>query len=98
MRCTVTIYAPPGQKLLLVFRSLDIEFEPNCDDDFMKLYDGNSTSAYRLSGLPKRICGSRKPTGSFSTSGEALTVFFKSDSWSNENGFQLIFTSFHEAN
>ena len=43
--CHVTIVAPEPERLIIVFRELDIELEPNCDDDFVQFFDGRTRSA-----------------------------------------------------
>ena len=49
-----------------------------------------------VSGLNRKVCGSKAPTGYYETTLNMLTVRFKTDSWSNENGFHIIITSYHE--
>lgn len=43
-RCRVTIETLESYRFIIVFKRLDIEFEPMCDDDFLQIFDGNSTS------------------------------------------------------
>ena len=43
--CHVTILAPEQQRLVIVFREIDIELEPNCDDDFVQFFDGRTRSS-----------------------------------------------------
>ncbi|CAG2188034.1 LRP3_10_12 [Mytilus edulis] len=96
LNCTVNIETELNKQIVIVFMSIDIEFEPHCDDDFLLLYDGNSTKSKLVNGLRRKVCGSISPSGSFITTSHVLSVYFKSDSWSNENGFNLVITSFHE--
>jgi hypothetical protein len=35
----------------MYFREMDIEWEPNCGDDFMSLHDGHNMTARVLRGL-----------------------------------------------
>ncbi|XP_060070142.1 membrane frizzled-related protein-like [Ylistrum balloti] len=95
MRCTVTIHTAESHRFVIVFRRLDIEFEPLCDDDYLQIHDGNSTSAPTISGLPQKMCGEEKPEGDYVTSGHSMTVMFRSDSWYNDYGFDFLFTIFH---
>ncbi|XP_033731230.1 membrane frizzled-related protein-like [Pecten maximus] len=95
MRCTVTFYTAESHRFVIVFRRLDVEFEPFCDDDYLQIHDGNTTSAPIIPGLPSKMCGEEKPKGDYVTSGSSMTVFFRSDSWYNDNGFDFIFTIFH---
>ncbi|XP_052092357.1 uncharacterized protein LOC127728779 [Mytilus californianus] len=96
MNCTVNIETELNKQMVIVFMSIDIEFEPQCDDDFLLLYDGNSTKSKLVNGLRRKVCGSVSPSGSFITTSNVLSIYFKSDSWSSENGFNLVITSFHE--
>ena len=43
--CQVTIVAPEQQRLIIVFRELDIELEPTCDDDFVQFFDGKTKAS-----------------------------------------------------
>ncbi|XP_063420229.1 neuropilin and tolloid-like protein 1 isoform X2 [Mytilus trossulus] len=96
VNCTVNIETELNKQIVIVFMSIDIEFEPHCDDDFLLLYDGNSTKSKLVNGVRRKVCGSVSPSGSFITTSNVLSVYFKSDAWSNENGFNLVITSFHE--
>jgi len=50
MDCVVTIETDTTKKLVIAFKSIEIEYEPRCDDDYLLLYDGNSTNAPLLHG------------------------------------------------
>jgi hypothetical protein len=50
MDCVVTIETDTTKKLVIAFQSIEIEYEPLCDDDYLLLYDGNSTNAPLLHG------------------------------------------------
>ncbi|XP_021355281.1 tumor necrosis factor-inducible gene 6 protein-like, partial [Mizuhopecten yessoensis] len=95
MSCTVTIRTADSHRFVVVFRRLDVEYEPFCDDDYLQIHDGNTTSAPTIPGLPRKMCGDERPKGDYVTTGSSMTVFFKSDSWYNDNGFDFIFTIFH---
>ena len=43
--CDVQAKTSPGHRFVIVFRKIDIEYEPMCDDDYLQIYDGNTTSA-----------------------------------------------------
>ena len=51
--CHVTIIAPEQQRLVIVFREMDIELEVKCDDDFVQFFDGPTKSSPILSGIKK---------------------------------------------
>ncbi|XP_045209009.2 uncharacterized protein LOC123560919 [Mercenaria mercenaria] len=97
LRCHVTIKAPVDRKIVVVFREMDIEWEPNCDDDFVSLHDGPNTTAAILRGTQPRMCGHTIPPGDYVTTGHQLTVMFQSDVYKQDNGFEIVFTSFHTA-
>ncbi|KAJ8300033.1 hypothetical protein KUTeg_021552 [Tegillarca granosa] len=96
MDCLLIFETVPPERLHVVFLRLKIEFEPKCDNDFLSIYDGNSTLANGIPGLPKNICGNWKPNGAFASSGSSISVLFKSDSYQNDDGFDLVITSFHD--
>ncbi|KAL3871280.1 hypothetical protein ACJMK2_039319 [Sinanodonta woodiana] len=95
LSCSLTIQVPEDKKIILVFRSLEIEYEPLCDDDYLQMFDGMNTSAPTVQGLARRICGHKKPAGSYITTGRHVTVHFNSDTHKQDDGFDLVFTSFH---
>ncbi|XP_069120767.1 bone morphogenetic protein 1-like [Argopecten irradians] len=95
MRCTVTFYTAESHRFVIVFRRLEVEYEPFCDDDYLQIHDGNTTSAPIIPGLPEKMCGEEKPDEDYVTSGSSMTVYFRSDSWFEDNGFDFIFTIFH---
>lgn len=67
---------PACEKVQLSFTSFDIESSTNCTYDYMKIYDGTSTS----SSLIGTYCGSNSPGVVNATNPEgALTVVFYSD-------------------
>ncbi|KAJ8300032.1 hypothetical protein KUTeg_021551 [Tegillarca granosa] len=95
-KCYLTFTTTIGHRLLLTFRKLLIEPEPDCNDDYLELFDGNETSTSYIPDLPYRLCGSITPKGGYSSTGPVLTMFFRSDSWMPDAGFDVIVTSFHE--
>ncbi|KAK3593353.1 hypothetical protein CHS0354_021918 [Potamilus streckersoni] len=95
LECSLTIQVPEDKQIILVFRSLEIEYEPLCDDDYLQMFDGMNTSAPTVKGLARRICGNKKPPGSYTTSGRYVTVHFNSDTHKQDDGFDVVFTSFH---
>ncbi|XP_060570385.1 uncharacterized protein LOC132728732 [Ruditapes philippinarum] len=97
LKCHVTIKAPLDRRIVVVFREMDIEWEPNCGDDFMSLHDGHNMTARVLRGTHPQICGHIIPPGDYTTTGNLLTVGFQSDGYKQNNGFEIVFTSFHTA-
>ena len=62
---------------------------------FCCLYE-KTTPVFIVSGLKPRICGYKPPVGNYVTTGNAVTVHFQSDIFKQENGFEIVFTAFHE--
>ena len=71
-------------KLKCNFTMFDIEWESNCDYDWMKIYDGESI----LASLIGKYCGTDSPGTIIATNEQgALTFEFHSDSEVNEPGW-----------
>jgi PKD repeat protein len=68
----------PGNKLRFIFNSFDLEAETSCGYDYLKIYNGNSTS----SPLIGTYCGTNSP-GTITASGAtgSLTFVFHSDNY-----------------
>ena len=47
-KCDYTIIVPFGYTMELKLNSLDIEFDSNCDYDFMEIFDGPTDRTHRL--------------------------------------------------
>nr|XP_022321729.1 uncharacterized protein LOC111123589 [Crassostrea virginica] len=95
-RCRVTIETLESYRFIIVFKRLDIEFEPMCDDDFLQIFDGNSTSHPTVKGLPTRICGQERPPGSYVTTTSQVLMAFRSDIYDARDGFEIVLTTFRE--
>jgi len=76
--------AVPEGKIICEFTSFNIEFDPSCDYDWLKIYDGpNSSSA-----LLGTYCGTNSPGAITATNSEgALTFTFHSDNSVTELGW-----------
>lgn len=46
-------------------------------------------------GLARVLCGEREPVGSYVSTGDSLTLRFKSDFSGTDDGFKLLITPFH---
>lgn len=62
MDCIVTIETENDKKLSVVFVSIDIEFEPWCGDDYLLMYDGNSTLSPLVDGNEQKKNNYTLPT------------------------------------
>lgn len=88
---TKTFYPEvPTQKLRLVFT----EFETYNSGDYIRIYDGTSTSSANLLG---QYSGTQTP-GSFTSTHKtgALTVYFRSDGSGTRKGWEAYFTTVGE--
>lgn len=66
------------------FNTFDVEYEANCGYDYLKIYDGPSTS-YPLIG---KYCGNNSPGTITGSLNRALTFQFHSDSYSGGQGWE----------
>uniref|UniRef100_A0A8C6U660 CUB domain-containing protein n=1 Tax=Neogobius melanostomus TaxID=47308 RepID=A0A8C6U660_9GOBI len=90
MDCTWIIEMPVNKAVNLSFSSFDLESSSDCRYDYVKvrLYDGDSTH-WPLVGT---FCGSSVPSF-FVSSGNFLTVVFKTDSSVQRAGFNATYMS-----
>ncbi|XP_052714733.1 uncharacterized protein LOC128188013 [Crassostrea angulata] len=104
MNCRLTvrasnISATSRTRLMLVFRKIDIKGYDfiACDesDDVLYIHDGSLTSDPPVKGLARALCGEREPLGSYVSTGDSLTLRFKSNFWNTDDGFKLLITPFH---
>ena len=76
--------ATAGSNIMVEFTSFNVEFESSCDYDWLKIYDGASTSA----SLIGKFCGTNSPGTITATNAEgALTFEFHSDQSVTESGW-----------
>ncbi len=83
---TVTISPVGASTVDLTFPFFDIEpgSAGNCDYDYMEIYDGPTTG----SPLIDRYCNDNVPTGTISSTGSSITIYFHSDGGLEMAGFQ----------
>ncbi len=75
----------PNGKVKIEFTSFNVEFESNCDYDYLEIYDGNSSS----SALIGQYCGTNSPGTVVATNQDgALTFIFHSDQSVTESGWK----------
>ncbi|CAH1246046.1 OVCH1 [Branchiostoma lanceolatum] len=80
--CTWKITVSAGKFVQLSFTQFDVEDDSTCDYDYVKVYDGPSTSSSVLG----TFCGSSLPARVVSST-NVMTVRFVSDSSITETGF-----------
>ncbi|XP_061188707.1 uncharacterized protein LOC133196875, partial [Saccostrea echinata] len=95
--CQLIFETMESYRFIIVFKRLDIEFEPLCDDDNLQIFDGNTTSHPIVKGLPSRICGKERPPGSYVSKGNKILMAFRSDFYDVRDGFEIILTTFRKA-
>ncbi|XP_060074191.1 neuropilin and tolloid-like protein 2 [Ylistrum balloti] len=97
MACYLTIEAPVNKFIMITFRDIDIKsgMFDSCEGDRLQIFDGRDSSVNMVGGLTYKLCGERRPRGAFYTTQRYMTFLFESDSFFTDDGFSLIFTSFH---
>ncbi|XP_017555843.2 cubilin [Pygocentrus nattereri] len=83
--CVWYIQTTPGSSITLTIHEFDIEYHPNCNFDLLEVYGGPDLSAPRLA----QLCTTRPPNNPLqvSSTGNAVTVRFKSDEYVSGRGF-----------
>ncbi|XP_037075328.1 neuropilin and tolloid-like protein 2 [Pollicipes pollicipes] len=89
--CVRIIAAPEGHTVEVDFRNaFDVEYSPNCMNDFLMVRDGKEPYSPEL----VRLCGHKFPAV-ISSSGNYLWLRFKSDDTIQYRGFRAVYT-FHK--
>ncbi|KAG8573749.1 hypothetical protein GDO81_012532 [Engystomops pustulosus] len=83
--CIWYITASPGSSIQVTILDFDIEYHATCDYDVLEIYGGPELSSPRLA----QLCTSRAPGNPLqvSSTGNAVTVRFKTDASANGKGF-----------
>ncbi|XP_055632024.1 cubilin homolog [Toxorhynchites rutilus septentrionalis] len=85
--CKWLIVAPKTHAIQLSWNSFELEKSTTCTYDFVEIYDNSS----QTNGFVGRYCGLNKPPA-ITSSGNLLTIRFKTDSSNSKSGFSLSFT------
>ncbi|XP_041375862.1 neuropilin and tolloid-like protein 1 [Gigantopelta aegis] len=91
MDCSVVLRAPLNHMMLVRIIKIDIDKDFFSCSDWMQVLDGT----WGKLDLTGRKCGEREPRTSYASSGRDITVKFHSDRSNNDDGFKLLFNSFH---
>lgn len=75
------------RSIKIAFMDFDLEYDISCDDDKLKVKDGNDHDSYDKSKtLKESKCGKKDPFY-FTSSKERIWIRFKSDRFTNQRGF-----------
>lgn len=89
--CKWIIVAPPGFLIELKFSSFELELFPDCQYDYLAIYDNIITNETATTIQPiGKYCGRGKPPIILSST-RALTLVFKSDESVNGEGFMATY-------
>uniref|UniRef100_A0A3Q3W0B5 Cubilin n=1 Tax=Mola mola TaxID=94237 RepID=A0A3Q3W0B5_MOLML len=81
--CIWYITTSAGSSITLTIHEFDVEFHQDCNYDVLEVYGGPDMSAPRLT----RLCTTMSSPMSVSSTGNLLTVRFKSDAYVSGRGF-----------
>ncbi|XP_077300380.1 cubilin homolog [Arctopsyche grandis] len=85
--CYWTITASAGKRIQVHFFTLQIESHPDCEFDFLEIRDGSLATDSLLA----KYCNSSSPPP-LTSPGNQLTIYFHSDAYNNDYGFQLSYS------
>ncbi|XP_071062991.1 LOW QUALITY PROTEIN: cubilin [Pseudochaenichthys georgianus] len=86
VECVWTIKSSPGNRLQLSFIIFQLQGDPDCDNDFLEIREGDSAGP-----LVGRFCGASLPSNYTSVVGHILWVKFVSDASISGAGFRATF-------
>ncbi|XP_047205867.1 cubilin [Girardinichthys multiradiatus] len=81
--CIWYVTSTPGSSITLNIHEFDVEFHENCNYDVLEVYGGPDLQAPRLA----RLCSTTSSPMQVSSTGNLLTVRFKSDAYVSGRGF-----------
>ncbi|KAG5891254.1 hypothetical protein JTB14_019662 [Gonioctena quinquepunctata] len=81
--CSWLFSTTPGHRITLDFQYFDVEYHPECNSDYVEVYDVGSSAKFTIAG---RLCGSKLPDF-IEAATNKLFMTFKSDSSIQQGGF-----------
>uniref|UniRef100_A0A3B5L191 Cubilin n=1 Tax=Xiphophorus couchianus TaxID=32473 RepID=A0A3B5L191_9TELE len=81
--CIWYITTSPGSSITFTIHEFDVEFHDNCNYDVLEVYGGPDLQAPRLA----RLCSTTSNPMQVSSTGNQITVHFKSDAYVSGRGF-----------
>lgn len=88
LTCYWIIMAPPNKAILLHWLSFQLEGTPDCNYDYVEIYDGLSAGEGKATNAIARYCDTKVPQDLLSHA-RLLTIKFVSDFSDVANGFEL---------
>uniref|UniRef100_A0A665V841 Cubilin n=1 Tax=Echeneis naucrates TaxID=173247 RepID=A0A665V841_ECHNA len=86
--CVWYITTSPGSSITLTIHEFDVEFHQDCNYDVLEVYGGPDLSAPQLA----KLCSTTSTPMQVSSTGNLLTVRFKSDAYVSGRGFNASWT------
>jgi len=87
MDCQLTVRFAADEIVAITFDEIDVDVdELSCESDYLTLYDGDTTSS-RI--IDKELCGKYSRGKTFKSTGNVMTLQFKSDDFSTRSGFKI---------
>ncbi|KAG7219563.1 hypothetical protein INR49_018990 [Caranx melampygus] len=86
--CLWYISTSAGSSITLTIHEFDVEFHPDCNYDILEVYGGPDLTAPQL----VRLCSTTSSPMQVSSTGNLLTVRFKSDAYVSGRGFNASWT------
>ncbi|KAF7648099.1 hypothetical protein LDENG_00162070 [Lucifuga dentata] len=87
--CMWHISTSTGSSITLIIHEFDVEFHQDCNYDVLEVYGGPDTEAPRLA----RLCSTTSSPMQVSSTGNMITVRFKSDAYISGRGFNASWTA-----
>ena len=94
MDCKWRIIAPYGQKVLIYFTFVQLEYISDCVFDSVQIFDGSSDSYFNK--LLMKACGDRLPLPVYS-SDQYIYMRFKSDGSNQGEGFTAHYKALNDS-
>lgn len=86
VKCKWVLAAPPGSVIQMNFLTFNLEEDPTCRYDFLKIYFNRTGRADQLG----PYCGSKIPS-TITSIGNIVTIYFESDASTAKEGFTINF-------
>ena len=85
--CLYVLTVAPGYAVELDFKIFELELSPQCQNDYVTIYDGGDNKAKPLI---KKLCGKKNP-GKIRATGNAIAIAMKTNQNINGPGFVALY-------